>query len=113
MPSSLLYSRRQPSALLFVTSQYYFFKVSIVSLSVCYVIALFSASTLSSSLCYVNIHVLSIQGFHCFSICLLCQCSVFGFSCSIFCLLGHYRPTISLRFQFFSLGLPVCYIIAF
>src|SRR6218665_1975124 len=37
---------------LFVTSLYYLFKVSIVSLSVCYVTALYYASTVSSSVSY-------------------------------------------------------------
>src|SRR6218665_2682079 len=45
----LLCSRLQLSPLLFVTSLYCFFKVSIVSLSVCYVTALFSASIVPSS----------------------------------------------------------------
>src|SRR6218665_3390228 len=54
---------------LFVTSPYYLFKVSIVSLSVCYVTALLYASTVSSSASYVTI--LSLQCFHCFIICFL------------------------------------------
>ena len=61
---------------LFVTSPYHLFKVSIVWLSVCYVTALFYASTVSSSVSYVTI--LSLQGFHCFIICLLRHCSILG-----------------------------------
>src|SRR6218665_808187 len=53
----------------FLNSPYYLFKVSIVSLSVCYVTALFYASTVSSSYFYVII--LSLQGVHCFIISLL------------------------------------------
>ena len=105
--TSLLCSRLQLSPLLFIASLY--LQVSIVSLSVCYVIALFSASIVPSSDCYVTI--LHLQGFQCFSICLLRHCSVLGCSClqfkvsnvfyvtalavigldcSIFCLLRHY-----------------------
>src|SRR6218665_922579 len=43
------------SPLVFVTSQCYIFRVSIVLLSFCYVIALFSTSVVSSYVCYVTI----------------------------------------------------------
>src|SRR6218665_2585596 len=83
-----------------------------------YVIALFTASIVFSSFCYVTIGLAppkkiwgafpsvplslrpwSLSSFHCFIICLLRHCSVVGFSCSIFCLLRHY--TISSRFLLF------------
>src|SRR6218665_692048 len=109
---------------LFFTSLHYLFKVSIVSLSVCYVTALFYASTVSSSIsyntslyslfkvsivslsvCYVTVLLigftgsflcifyvtsLSLQGFHCFIICLLRHCSVLCFDCLFLCFLRHY-----------------------
>src|SRR6218665_2326782 len=50
--------------LLIVTSQYYFFKVSNASLSICDVIALFSASAVSSSICCVTIYILKFLLFH-------------------------------------------------
>src|SRR6218665_246695 len=48
--TSLLCSRLRLSRLLFVTSPCFLLKVSISSLSVCYVIAVFWASTVSSSI---------------------------------------------------------------
>src|SRR6218665_2535917 len=66
---SLLCSQLQLLQLLFVTSLYFFFKVSIVSLPVCYVIGLFSSSAVSSSFCTM-LHVF-LQGFYCLIICLL------------------------------------------
>src|SRR6218665_1224160 len=77
--ASLICSRPQLFPLVFVTSLNYFFKVSIVSLSVCSVIALFAASILPSSICYVT--VLTLKGFQCFIICLLRHCSALDFSC--------------------------------
>ena len=74
--------------LLFVTSQCYLFRVSVVLLSVCYVIAPFSTSVVSSYVSYVTI--LSLHGFHRFITCLLRHCFVLGFDCCIFCLLRHY-----------------------
>src|SRR6218665_4030405 len=76
----LLCSMLRLSMPLFLTSLYYVFNVSIVLLSVCYVTALFYASTVyasvsdvlyyffnlflvSLSACYVTI--LSLKGFHC------------------------------------------------
>src|SRR6218665_1780181 len=74
-------------------SIYYKGLASNASLSVCYAIALFSASAVSSSICCVTIISSSL---HCFVICLLSHCSILGFNCSIFCLLRHH--TISSRF---------------
>jgi len=93
--ASLLCSRLQLLHLLFVMSLCYFFKVFIISLPVCYVITLSSAS--ASSFCYATL--LFLEGFHCLIICLLRHFSVLGFNCSIFCLLHHY--TISSRFPLF------------
>ena len=108
--------------ILFVTSLFYLLRASVASLSVCYVIALFSSSAVSSSIycvttyqqlfvccvtalfsasiapssvCYITI--LFLQGFHCFIICLLRHCSVLGFDCFIFCLLCHYPISSSCR----------------
>jgi len=55
----------------------------------------------SSSVCYVTI--LFLQGFHLFNIYLLGlrHWSVLRFDCSIFCLLRHYKLTISSRFPLF------------
>src|SRR6218665_82337 len=94
--TSLLYSWLQLIHLLCVTSLYCFFKISIVSLPVCYLIALFSASAVSSSFSYATI--LFHQGFHCLIICLLGLrlCSVIGFDCFIYCLLCHYPISSSL-----------------
>src|SRR6218665_2206428 len=64
-------------------------RVSVVSLSVCYVIALFSASAVSSSICCVTKPYIT-SSFHCFIIYLLRHCSVLDFDCFIFCLLRHY-----------------------
>src|SRR6218665_1289172 len=71
--TSLLCSRLELFPLLFITSQCYLFRVSIVLSSVCYVIVLFSTSIVSSYVCYVSI--LSLQGFHCFTTCSLRHCS--------------------------------------
>src|SRR6218665_813674 len=87
------------SPLLFVSLLYYLFHISIVSLSVCCVIALCSASTVTSSVYYVT--MLFLQGFHCFVICLLRHCFVHGFDCFIFCLSHHY--TISVWIALFHL----------
>src|SRR6218665_3926535 len=65
--TSLLCSRFRLSARLFVTSLCCFFKIFIISLSVCYVII--SASIVPSSVCYVT-------RFQRFIICLLRHCSV-------------------------------------
>jgi len=83
--ASLLCSRFRLFHLLFVMSLSYFFKFSIVSLS----------NSLGLR------HYTISSRFHCFIICLLRHCSVFGFDCSIFCLLRNYRPTISSRFSLF------------
>src|SRR6218665_2364934 len=67
------------------------------SLASGYDTALFSASGVSSSVCYVT--ALFSQRFHCFIIWLLRNCSVLILDCSIFCLSRNY--TISLRFPLF------------
>ena len=55
----------------------------------CYLcVALFYATTASSSVSYVII--LYLQCFHCFIICLLRHCTVRGFDCLVFCLLHHH-----------------------
>src|SRR6218665_2337701 len=55
----------------------------------CYLcVALFYASTVSSSASYVII--LSLQCFHCFISCLLRHCTVRGFDLLVFCLLRHH-----------------------
>jgi len=59
-----------------------------------YVIDLFSASAVSSRVCYVT--KLFLQGFHCFIICLLRYCPVRGFDSSIFYLLRHSILGLSL-----------------
>src|SRR6218665_1740321 len=86
--TSLLCSRLQLSRLLFLTSPCSLLKVSIDSLSVCYVTAVFEATTVSSSVGYVI--MLSHHGFHCFIICLLRHYSVQSFDCLFLCLLCHY-----------------------
>src|SRR6218665_1822859 len=113
--TSLLCSGLRLSVPLFVMSLYYISKVSIVSLSACYVTALFEVSTVSSSVCCAT--VLS----HCFSIWLLCHCYVLGFDCLVFCLLRHhavssrfllvhYRFVTSLLYSGLRLSLlPFCY----
>src|SRR6218665_2856066 len=53
------------------TSLSYLFKISIVLLFAYYVSALFKASIVFSSVCYITI--LSLQDFHCFINCLLCH----------------------------------------
>jgi|SRR6218665_202773 len=55
--TSLLCSRLRLFHILFVTSLFYLLGDSIISLSVCYVIALFSASAVSSSICCVTIYL--------------------------------------------------------
>ena len=45
-------------------------------------------------------HILCLQGFHCFIICLLRHCSVLGSDCLFFCFLRHY--TISSRVSLFQ-----------
>jgi len=62
----------------------YLFKASIASLSVCYITALFYASTVTSSVSYVT--NLSLQDFHCFIICLLRYCSILGFAGPFLCI---------------------------
>src|SRR6218665_3643063 len=86
--ASLLCSLHRLYHLLFIMSLSYFLKVSIVSLSVCYVTALLSASIIPSSVCYATI--LFLQGFHCSVIGLLRHCSVLVFSCLLFDLLRQY-----------------------
>src|SRR6218665_3912958 len=55
----------------------------------CYLcVALFYATTASSSVSYVII--LYLQCFHCFIICLLRHCTVRGFDCLVLCLLRHH-----------------------
>src|SRR6218665_3108412 len=106
--TSLLCSRHLLFHLLFVTSIYYLFQVSIVSLCVCYVIALFwvsihllfvtslyhffNVSIVSLLVCYITVlfsasivpssvcyvTIRSLHGFHCFIICMLRHCSVRG-----------------------------------
>src|SRR6218665_1231435 len=56
---------------LFVTSPYYISKVSIVSLSVCYIIASFYVSIDCLFLCFLRHYTISLQCFCCFIICLL------------------------------------------
>src|SRR6218665_246696 len=52
---------------------------------------LYSGLRLSLPLfCYVSVGLLPFQGFRCFIIWLLRQCSVQGFDCLFFCLLRHY-----------------------
>jgi len=79
--TSVLCSWLRLSLPLFLTSLYYLIKDSFVSLPVCYVT------------------ILSLQGFHCFIICLLRHCSVVCFDCLFLCLLRHY--TISSMFPLF------------
>src|SRR6218665_2708426 len=68
---------------------------------ICYVIYLFSASAVSSCVCYVT--KLFLQGFHYFIICLLRHCSVHGFDSSIF---YCYVTVLSLKgFHRFSIYL--------
>src|SRR6218665_2586061 len=87
----------------------------------CYLcVALFYATTASSSVSYVII--LYLQCFHCFIICLLRHCTVRGFDCLVFCLLHHhafssrfliihYLFVTSLLCSGFRLSLPLfCYV---
>src|SRR6218665_2225214 len=78
---------------LFVTSPCYLFEVTIGSLSVCYV-------TIQS--------ILSLQGFHCFIICLLRYCSVLCFDCLFLCFISHY--SISPRIVSSSVSLYVTHL---
>ena len=84
---------------------YYIFKVSVVSLSVCYVT------------------ILSLQGFHCFIVDLLRDCFVLGFDCLFLCFLRHYTiSSMSPLFHYLFVtspyylfkvsyvSLPVCYV---
>src|SRR6218665_2545237 len=100
-------SRPRLFHLLIVTSLHYFFKVSIVSLSVCYVIiALFSASIVPSSVCCIS--MLYLEGFRCFffrsdgcviallpasavssSVCCVTILFIQALYCFIICLLRH------------------------
>ena len=86
--SSLLCSGLPRSPLLCVTSLSYFFKASIVSLTVCYFIALFAASALSSSAYYVT--MLYLKGVNCFSVYLLRHSSRLLLVASLLPLLGFY-----------------------
>jgi len=99
--TSLLCSRLRLSLPLFLTSLYYLIKVYILSLSVCYVTALFYASTVSSFVSYVTI--LFLQGLSrivSFSVCYITILSLQDLHCFIICLLRHY--TISSRFPLFQ-----------
>src|SRR6218665_4053498 len=95
---------------LFIRSLYYLLNVSIIALSVCYVTivslqgfhclslyvcyvtALFYASTVPSSISYATI--LYLQCFQCFIICLR-HCSALCFNCSFLCLPRCRHYTIS------------------
>src|SRR6218665_1704973 len=76
------------SRLQFVTSPWFRLKVS---LSVCYITAVFWTLTVSSSVLLRHYAFNSwFPTFYCFMICLLHQCSVLGFDCLFFYLLRHY-----------------------
>src|SRR6218665_969755 len=129
--TSLLCSRLQLSLPLFLTSLYYLFEVSIVSLSVCYVTALFEASIVFSCLLHHYTLYLKFSLFHylfyvtissmfqLFIICLLRHCSVLGFDCLFFlCVLRrnafsswfplfHYLFVKSLLYSRLRLSLPL------
>src|SRR6218665_174417 len=103
--TSLLCSRLRLFHILFVTSLFYLLRASIVSFSVCYVIALFSASAVSSSICCVTIlYIFKSPLFHypvcCVtalfsasiapsSVCYVTILFLQGFHCFITCLLRH------------------------
>src|SRR6218665_854982 len=84
-------------------SLYYFFKVSIVSLSVYYVTALSSASIVPSSVCYATIIIISSR-FYCSVICLLRHYSVLGFGCLLFYLLRQQRHYYFFKVSIVSLS---------
>src|SRR6218665_2950989 len=91
---------------LFVTSPCYLFKVTIGSLSVCYVTALFYASTFSSSVSYVTIvSIPSLQCFHCCIICLLRHYTVYTISSRF--PLFHYLFVTLLLCSMLRLSLPL------
>src|SRR6218665_206990 len=101
--TSLLCCNFRMSLPLFLTSQYYLFKVSIVSISVCYVTALFYASTVPTSVKRHYLfrvflrHYTIFSRFPLFYYLLITSliCSI-DFDCLFFCLLR--QSTISLRF---------------
>src|SRR6218665_1160260 len=87
---------------LLVTSPYYLLKVSIVSLSVCYVTSLFYASTASSSVSYVTI-----LSFQCFYWCIICLLRHHNISSSSWFPLFHYLLVTSLFCSMLRLSLPL------
>jgi len=115
--TSLFCSRLRLFHILFVTSLFYLLRASIVSLSVCYVIALFSASAAAvySSICCVTIYLqvsivtLSVCVTALFSaiiapssVCYVTILFLQGFHCLIICLLHHCSV---LGFDCFIFGL--------
>src|SRR6218665_2676813 len=75
--------------LIFVTSQYYLLKISSVSLSVCYDIALFSASAASSSVCYEFTTLYYLLKVSIVSLSVSYVIALFSALAVLFCLLCH------------------------
>src|SRR6218665_3538893 len=103
---SLLYSRLRLFLHLLLTSLNYLFKVSIVSLYVCYVTTLFEDSTVLSSVSFTTI--LSLRCFPCFIFCLLRHSCVLGFDFLFLC----FVTSVYYLFQGFFCFIIFCYVSA-